>query len=130
GIRDFHVTGVQTCALPIFADDEADATRLAKQAMSYFQGTLADWTCADQRLLRRSIPENRLRVYDVRPIIETLADTGTFLEFRRDFAVGLITGFMRIEGKPVGVMANDNRYLGGAIDCDGSDKAARFLQLC
>lgn len=116
--------------IDIVAEDEADATRLAKQAMSYFQGNLVDWTCADQRLLRRSIPENRLRVYDVRPIIETLADTGTFLEFRRDFAVGLITGFMRIEGKPVGVMANDNRYLGGAIDCDGSDKAARFLQLC
>lgn len=116
--------------IDIVAEDEADATRIAKQAMSYFQGRLSDWTCADQRLLRRSIPENRLRVYDVRPIIETLADSGTFLELRRDFAVGLITGFMRIEGRPVGVMANDNRYLGGAIDCDGSDKAARFLQLC
>jgi acetyl/propionyl-CoA carboxylase alpha subunit len=114
----------------IVAEDEADATRIAKQAMSYFQGSLPTWDCADQRLLRRAVPENRLRVYDVRPIIETLADTGTFLELRRDFAPGLITGFIRIEGRAMGVVANDNRYLGGAVDCDGSDKAARFWQLC
>jgi acetyl/propionyl-CoA carboxylase alpha subunit/acetyl-CoA carboxylase carboxyltransferase component len=116
--------------IDIVADDEADATAIAKQALGYFQGNLKEYTCADQRLLRRCVPENRLRVYDVRPVIEILADAGSFLEFRRDFALGMITGFMRIEGKPVGVMANDNRYLGGAIDCDGSDKASRFLQLC
>jgi acetyl/propionyl-CoA carboxylase alpha subunit/acetyl-CoA carboxylase carboxyltransferase component len=116
--------------IDIVAEDEADATRLAKQSLGYFQGRLTEWSCADQRLLRRSVPENRLRVYDVRPVIEILADTGTFLELRKDFAVGLITGFIRVEGKPVGVMANDNRFLGGAIDCDGADKAARFLQLC
>jgi acetyl-CoA carboxylase carboxyltransferase component len=116
--------------IDIVAEDEADATRLAKQSLGYFQGKLTEWTCADQRLLRRCVPENRLRVYDVRPVIEILADTGTFLELRKDFAVGMITGFIRVEGKTVGVMANDNRFLGGAIDCDGSDKASRFLQLC
>jgi acetyl/propionyl-CoA carboxylase alpha subunit/acetyl-CoA carboxylase carboxyltransferase component len=116
--------------IDIVAEDEADATRLAKKALSYFQGRLKEWTSADQRLLRRCVPENRLRVYDVRPVIEILADTGSFLEIRRDFALGMICGFMRVEGRPVGVIANDNRYLGGAIDCDGSDKASRFLQLC
>ena len=114
----------------IVADDEADATRLAKRALSYFQGDLKEWTVADQRLLRRAIPENRLRVYDVRPLIETLVDTGSFLEIRRDFAPGMITGFFRLEGRPMGLIANDQRYLGGAIDCDGSDKSTRFLQLC
>ena len=114
----------------IVAEDEADATRLAKQAMSYFQGPLKEWTCADQRLLRRSIPENRLRTFDVRQVIETLADSGSFLELRRDFAPGFITGFMRVEGLPVGLIANDSRHLGGAVDADGSDKGARFLQLC
>ena len=116
--------------IDILADDEAHATALAKQAMSTFQGRVADWTAADQRELRRAIPENRLRVYDIRPLIEGLVDTGSFLELRRGFAAGMITGFVRIEGRPMGLMANDPRHLGGAIDCDGAEKAARFLQLC
>jgi acetyl-CoA carboxylase carboxyltransferase component len=114
----------------IVVKNEVEATRVAKQALSYFQGSLKEWTCADQRLLRRSIPENRLRTFDVRQVIETLADTGTFLELRRDFAAGFITGFMRVEGLSVGLIANDSRHLGGAVDADGSDKGARFLQLC
>ena len=116
--------------IDILADDEAHATALAKQAMSTFQGRVAHWTAADQRDLRRAIPENRLRVYDIRPLIETLADDGSFLELRRGFAAGMITGFIRIEGRPMGLIANDPRHLGGAIDCDGAEKCARFLQLC
>jgi acetyl/propionyl-CoA carboxylase alpha subunit/acetyl-CoA carboxylase carboxyltransferase component len=116
--------------IDILADDEAHATALAKQALGYFQGHLSDWTCVDQRTLRAVVPENRLRVYEVRGAIEAIADTGTFLELRRGFAAGMITGFVRIEGRPIGLMANDPRHLGGAIDCDGAEKAARFLQLC
>jgi acetyl-CoA carboxylase carboxyltransferase component len=116
--------------IDILADDEAHATALAKQALSSFQGRIADWSASDQRDLRRAIPENRLRVYDIRPLIETLVDTGSFLELRRGWSPGMITGFVRIEGRPMGVIANDPRHLGGAIDCDGAEKAARFLQLC
>ncbi len=116
--------------IDILADDEAHATALAKQAMSTFQGRVADWNATDQRLLRRAIPENRLRVYDIRPLIKTLVDTGSFLELRRGWSPGMITGFVRIEGRPMGLIANDPRHLGGAIDCDGAEKAARFLQLC
>ncbi|HEX7761074.1 MAG TPA: carboxyl transferase domain-containing protein [Caulobacteraceae bacterium] len=111
------------------ADDEAHATVVAKQALSYFQGSLSTWTAADQRNLRRAVPENRLRVYDVRAVIETLADEGSFLELRREFAPGLITGFVRIEGRPMVLIANDPRHLGGAVDCDGSDKGARAMQI-
>ncbi len=114
----------------ILADDEADGTRLAKQALSYFQGPVTAWAAADQRALRRSIPENRLRVYDVRQVIETLVDQGSFLELRPEFAPGLITGFVRIEGKPMGLIANDPKHLGGAVDCDGADKGSRLFQLC
>ncbi|MDQ2859457.1 MAG: carbamoyl-phosphate synthase large subunit [Pseudomonadota bacterium] len=114
----------------ILAEDEADATRLAKQALAYFQGPLADWTVPDQRVLRAAVPENRLRVYDVRAVIETLADQGSFLELRPAFAPGMITGFIRLEGAPMGLIANDPRCLGGAVDCDGADKASRLLQLC
>jgi acetyl/propionyl-CoA carboxylase alpha subunit len=122
---------VQTAngVVDILADDEADATRIAKQALSYFQGAVPAGLAADQRRLRAAIPENRLRVYDVRPLIETLADEGSFLELRRDFAPGLIAGFLRIEGRPMVLIANDPHHLGGAVDCDGADKASRMLQI-
>jgi acetyl-CoA carboxylase carboxyltransferase component len=110
--------------------DEAEAVRAAKQYLSYFQGALTRWDCADPRLLRAAIPENRLRVYDVRAVIETLADTGSVLELRRGFAAGMVTALARIEGRPLGVVANNPMHLAGAIDADGADKAARFLQLC
>ena len=116
--------------IDILADDEAHATRLAKQALSYFQGAVKDWTSPDQRLLRRAVPENRLRVYDMRALITGLVDAGSFLELRGGFAAGMITGLVRIEGRPLGLIANDPRHLGGAIDGDGAEKAARFLQLC
>jgi acetyl/propionyl-CoA carboxylase alpha subunit/acetyl-CoA carboxylase carboxyltransferase component len=110
--------------------DEAEAVAVARRYISYFQGPVTDWTCPDQRLLRRVVPENRLRVYDVREVIDTLADTDSVLEIRRGFGLGMITAFIRIEGRPIGVIANNPKHLGGAIDSDASDKAARFLQLC
>jgi acetyl/propionyl-CoA carboxylase alpha subunit len=110
--------------------DEAEATRVARQYLSYFQGATADWRCSDQRRLRQAVPENRLRVYDVRRVLTTLADTGSVLELRRDFGAGMITALVRVEGRPLGVVANNPMHLGGAIDSDGADKAARFMQLC
>ncbi|MCP5069432.1 MAG: carbamoyl-phosphate synthase large subunit [bacterium] len=110
--------------------DEAEAVRVAKQYLSYFQGSLADWECADQRLLRSAIPENRLRIYDVREVLETLADTGSVLELRRGFGPGMVTALARVEGRPLGIIANNPTHLAGAIDSDGADKAARFMQLC
>ena len=114
--------------------DEAEAVEVARRYLSYFlrpgptegQG----WECADQRLLRRLIPENRLRVYDVRTVIDTLFDTGSVLELRRGFGAGMVTVLARVEGRAVGVIANDPQHLAGAIDSDGADKAARFMQLC
>jgi len=114
----------------LLADDDAHAVRLAQGYLSYFQGPTRPWECADQRLLRASIPEDRLRVYDVRGLINTLADTGSVLELRAGFATGMVTALIRVEGTPIGVVANDPGHLGGAIDSNGADKAARFLQLC
>jgi acetyl/propionyl-CoA carboxylase alpha subunit/acetyl-CoA carboxylase carboxyltransferase component len=110
--------------------DEAEAVRVAKKYLSYFQGAVSRWECADQRLLRGIIPENRLRIYDVRAVIETLADIGSVLELRRHFGLGMVTALIRIEGRPLGVIANNPTHLAGAIDSDGADKAARFMQLC
>src|SRR6266436_4861677 len=110
--------------------DEAEAVQVAKKYLSYFQGEVRDWLCAEQRLLRTIIPENRLRIYDVRAVIETLADTGSLLEIRRHFGPGMVTALIRIEGHPVGLIANNPVHLAGAIDSNGADKAARFMQLC
>jgi len=116
--------------IDVLVEDEDEATRAAQKYLSYFQGSLASWKARDQRLLRRAIPENRLRVYDVRNVIDLLADEGSVLEIRRDFGVGIITAFIRIEGKPFGLIANNPKHLGGAIDAPAGDKAARFMQLC
>ncbi|HEV2533097.1 carboxyl transferase domain-containing protein [Phenylobacterium sp.] len=116
--------------IDVLVEDEEEAVATAKQYLSYFQGPLSDWSCADQRLLRRAIPENRLRVYDIRKVIELIADKGSVLELRPKFGLAMVTALIRVEGRPVGVFANNPMHLGGAIDSDASDKAARFLQLC
>ncbi|MDU9416626.1 carboxyl transferase domain-containing protein [Pseudomonas sp. zfem005] len=116
--------------IDVLVEDEAEAVDVAKRYLSYFQGTVSAWQCADQRELRHAIPENRLRVYDIRAVIGQLADEGSVLELRRQFAPGMITAFIRIEGKPFGLLANNPMHLGGAIDAQAGDKAARFMQLC
>jgi acetyl-CoA carboxylase carboxyltransferase component len=110
--------------------DEAEAVAVAKRYLSFFQGASEVWEAADQRQLRHVVPENRLRIYDMRAVIEGLADTGSVLELRQHFGLGMITSFARIEGKPIGIIANNPVHLSGAIDRDGADKAARFMQLC
>lgn len=114
----------------IVVPDEAAGVAAAKRYLAYFQGDLGDWDLADQRVLRQLVPENRKRSYDVRRVIESLCDTGSVMEFRPRFGEGMVTAFARIEGRPVGVIANNPAYLAGAITSDGADKAARFLELC
>ncbi|MBW8715006.1 MAG: carbamoyl-phosphate synthase large subunit [Variovorax paradoxus] len=116
--------------IDILVEDEAAAVTAAKQYLSYFQGPVSDWQCADPRALRHVVPENRLRVYDVRAAMRGVADTGSLLELRAGFGAGIVTALARIEGKPVGLMANNPHHLGGAIDVEAADKSARFMQLC
>jgi acetyl-CoA carboxylase carboxyltransferase component len=110
--------------------DEVEAVAAARQYLSYFQGTVPQWDAEDQLRLRDLVPENRRRVYDVRKLIRTLADRDSFLELRPAFGPGMICGLLRIEGRPFGIIANDCRHLGGAIEAAGADKAARLMQLC
>jgi acetyl-CoA carboxylase carboxyltransferase component len=114
----------------IVAEDEAHATALAQRLLSYFQGALKDWACPDQSVLRDVIPQDRQWAYPVRKIIETIADEDSFLELRCSYGRSVITGFMRLEGRPVGLIANDCQQMGGAVDSESAEKAARFLQLC
>jgi acetyl/propionyl-CoA carboxylase alpha subunit len=114
----------------ILVRDEPEAVEVARKYLSYFQGPVADWEASDQRRLRHVIPENRLRLYDMREIISTIADAGSVLEIREKFGIGVITAFIRVEGRPMGVIANNPHHLAGAVDSPGADKGARFIQLC
>ena len=116
--------------IDILVKDEAEAVAAARRYLSYFQGPVTHWTCADQRLLRHAVPENRLRVYDIRDAMRLLADEGSVLELRGGFGAGMVTALARIEGRPVGLLANNPGHLGGAIDAEAADKAARFMELC
>jgi acetyl/propionyl-CoA carboxylase alpha subunit/acetyl-CoA carboxylase carboxyltransferase component len=116
--------------IDIFVKDEEEAIEACKKYLSYFQGPVAEWEASDQRMLRHLIPENRLRAYDIDKVIEAVADKGSVLELRREFGIGIKTALIRMEGRPMGLMANNPYHLGGAIDAEAADKAARFMQLC
>ena len=121
-----HGNGV----IDVLVDDEARAVAVARQYLGFFQGRTRDWSAPDPLRLREVLPENRVRVYDVRQVMQGVADTGSLLELRAGFGIGILTALARIEGCPVGLMANNPVHLGGAIDADAADKAARFMQLC
>jgi acetyl-CoA carboxylase carboxyltransferase component len=114
----------------IVVKDEAEATATARKLLSYFQGPIQNWSCSDQAPLRDIVPTNRRRTYEIRQAIGVLADEDSFVELRSGYGLGIITGFIRIEGKPIGLMANNCMHMGGAIDAEGAEKASRFLQLC
>ncbi len=114
----------------IVAEDEAHATAIAKKLLGYFQGPFENWSCRDQTKLRDIVPENRRRTYQIRRALEVLADEDSFIEVRRGYRPGVITGFLRLEGKPIGLIANNCMHLAGAVDAEAAEKAARFLQLC
>ncbi|WP_448609414.1 carboxyl transferase domain-containing protein [Geodermatophilus sp. URMC 60] len=121
-----HANGV----VDIRVADDAAAVAAAKQYLSYFQGPAEDWTAPDPRPARHLVPENRKRAYDMRAVVRALCDEGSVLELRDGWGAGMITALTRVEGAPIGVLANVPAHLGGAIDADAADKAARFLQLC
>jgi acetyl-CoA carboxylase carboxyltransferase component len=114
----------------IVAEDEAHATGMARQLLSYFQGPVADWTVSSQESLRDVVPLDRRWAYPVRRVIETIADVGSFMELQRIYGRSIITGFIRLEGKPIALIANDCQQLGGAVDSEASEKASRFLRIC
>ena len=114
----------------ILVKDDAAAVEAAKTYLSYFQGPIDHWKAPDQRRMRHIIPENRVRTYDMRDIIDTLADEDSVFEIRREFGIGVTTAFIRVEGRPLGVVANNPAHLAGAIDTPGADKGTRFFQLC
>jgi len=137
GLGTFHPSEVGPTAdqydngvIDILVDDDEEAVVAAQKYLGFFQGSLPTWEATDQRLLRHIIPENRLRIYSVRDVVAALADTDSVLELGAGFGPGMVTSLARIEGRAVGVIANDPAHLAGAIDSDGANKASRFMRLC
>ena len=121
-----HSNGV----IDVLVQDEAEAVAVARRYLAFFQGTLGQWLAPGGEALRDVVPENRLRVYDTLAVMDGIADRGSVLALRTGFGKGIHTALARIEGKAIGIMANNPQHLGGAIDADAADKAARFMQLC
>jgi acetyl-CoA carboxylase carboxyltransferase component len=130
--EDIGPSGVQhgNGVIDVLVPDEAEAVAVARRYLSFFQGALAGFEAPDALALRAVVPENRLRVYDSRAALRGLVDAGSLLELRTGFGLGIHTALGRIEGRPVGLLASNPLHLGGAIDADAADKAARFMQLC
>ena len=116
--------------IDILVDNEAQAVAAARHYLSCFQGAQTEWQAPPAEALRHVVPENRVRVYDTRAAMQGIADAASLLHLRTGFGVGIHTALARIAGRPVGLMANNPLHLGGAIDADAADKAARFMQLC
>src|SRR6201995_497254 len=114
----------------VVAADEAEATATAKRLLGYFQGATPPGEAPDQAALREMVPERARRAFAVGPVIETLADAGSTTFLRERFAPEMVTALARIEGRPLGFIANDSRHWAGALTSEASDKAARFLSLC
>ncbi|WP_233252115.1 carboxyl transferase domain-containing protein [Limnohabitans sp. 2KL-17] len=121
-----HGNGV----IDVLVDGEVQAVAVARQYLSFFQGAQTDWQAPPAEALRQVVPENRLRVYDTRTAMQGITDEGSVLQLRTAFGLGIHTALARVGGRPVGMLANNPLHLGGAIDADAADKAARFMQLC
>ncbi len=120
----------QNGVVDIEVADDIEAVAMAKKYISFFQGPLPSWTAGDPLKLRDLIPESRKRAYNVRNVIKAIADTDSFIELRPRFGPGMVTGLLRIEGRPFGVIANNSMHMAGAIEAEGADKAARLMMLC
>ena len=133
--KDIGPFDVQTRngVIDIAVETDVEAAVVAKKCLSYFQGAISSRgaaPAAEQKLLRGVVPENRKRVYEMRDLIRILTDEDSFTELRASWGLSLITGFARVEGRPLGIVASNPKHLGGAIDSDAALKAARFLELC
>lgn len=116
--------------IDVLVEDEAEAVAVTRRLLAFFQGDATPGDAPDQTALREAIPERRRRAYDVNPLIETLADSDSTVFLRTAFAPEMVTALCRIDGRAIGVIANNPMHMAGAITSDGADKASRFMQLC
>jgi acetyl-CoA carboxylase carboxyltransferase component len=121
----------------VLAYSEEEAIESAKQYLSYFPASFQEKTkkaagvgTKEGRELEAIIPENQNAPFDMMECIERLVDSASFYEIKKLFAPELITGLARIDGRAVGIIANQPKVKGGVLFVDSADKAAKFIQLC
>lgn len=119
------------------AKDESEAIELTKCCLNYlpqnYQSTLTPAPGkppALQQSLKEIIPDNTNRAFDMKQLIQALVDGDSFLEVKAEFAKELIVGFARLNGRQIGLIANQPKVKAGTLFADSSDKAARFIHLC
>jgi acetyl-CoA carboxylase carboxyltransferase component len=130
----------QTSGVAHFAcPGEADCIRMIRQLISYLPAnnlddppyiTPADSPRRAEEALNSIIPDNPNKPYDMKAVIHHVVDEGDFFEVQEHFAQNIIIGFARLNGRPVGIVAQQPRVLAGVLDIDASDKAARFVRFC
>jgi len=116
--------------IDLLADDDAHAAQLARRYLGYFGAPQAPGAAPDPAPLRELVPQNPRRAYDVRKVIAHLVDQDSALELKPAYGRSIVTTLARLEGRAVGIVANQPMHLGGAIDTAASVKAARFVQIC
>jgi acetyl-CoA carboxylase carboxyltransferase component len=121
----------------LVAADDAEAARVARDLLAYLPQRLGAGLCAFAESIPAPggsagdpVPRDPRRVYDVRDVAREIVDGGTLLELGADWARNMVTGLARVEGRPVGVIANQPRHLGGVIDAAGAEKGALFVSAC
>jgi acetyl-CoA carboxylase carboxyltransferase component len=120
-------------------ENDMDCLAAVRKYLSYFPSSNTDdlpmsepTDASDRRCeeLYDIVPANPRQAYDIHKVIKAIADDGDFFPMKPDWARNLVTGFARFGGRPVGIVANQPKFLGGALDVNSADKAARFVWLC
>ena len=133
------VHGTKSGVTHFVAEDEQEGILLIRKLLSYLpQNNLEEpplSVCLDpieraDDILNSIIPENPNKPYDVKEVIHAIADDQEFLEVHRHYAPNIVVGYVKFNGQPVGVVANQPNYLAGVLDINASRKAARFVRFC
>ncbi len=122
----------------VLAKNEEDAIALARNYLSFFPANFSEKPPVKEAVapkelkkpLEEIIPTNQNSAFNMMDVINGIIDEGSFFEVKKLFAGELITGLARIDGKPVGILANQPRVKGGVLFHDTADKAAKFINLC
>lgn len=123
-------THARVGSVDVVVGDEAEAVAVALRYLTTLGNVTSPVARPDADLLRNVVPRNRAEIYEVRQAIDLILDVDSKIEMRQQFGIGIVTALGRIDGRSVGVLANNPGHLGGAIDRDAADKMARFIQLC
>src|SRR3954454_3383197 len=123
---------------PFLVQSDEEGIDVAKRYLSYFP---TNWRAeppaappaepaGDAPVIRELIPADENKPFDVTKLIDALVDEGSFLEVHKRWAKELVVGYARVEGRPIGIVANQPQQRGGVLFVDSADKAARFIWTC